>query len=242
MLDWGDMTSNLITYFDNYVSIGFQPIVLSPRSKKPVMRRWNCNYDAKKWRQHLEIKPDKPFNLGILLGRFVDVESDNEEGNRLLSGLIGSTRHPCFRSDRSVHHIFLNPDVNLTVAKFHGIEFRGNMVHSVFPPSTHQSGSQYRFLKDSVLQVPPMPKALLDLYWENRKPQRRIGKRRPDLKDGYKRIACAACGKATVIHNKRLTLEIAAFGRLGARWSCHSCRDFDVRESCRDIRRQYRSR
>lgn len=236
------MSVNLITYFDNYLSIGFQPIVLAPRSKKPLKKRWNSSYDPSMWRRYLEDRPDKPYNLGVLLGRFVDVESDTEEGNVMLSGLIGNVSHPCFRSDRSVHHIFLNPDVNLTSAKFHGIEFRGSMVHSVFPPSTHQSGSQYRFLRGSVLQVPPMPKALLELYWDNREPRGEASRRRPSIREGFKKTVCGSCGESSVVHCKRLSLEVAAFGSMNLQWSCRKCRRVDVRESCRSLRRQYKSR
>lgn len=236
------MGANLVTYFDNYLSIGFQPIVLAPRSKKPLLKRWNSGYDPARWRRYLEESPDKPYNIGVLLGRFVDVESDTEEGNAMLSSLIGELSHPCFRSDRSTHHIFLNPDVNLTVAKFHGIEFRGNMVHSVFPPSTHQSGSPYRFLRDSVLQVPPMPKPLLDLYWENREPRESRSRRRRAVRDGFRKTVCGVCGVGSVVHGKRLALEVAAFASMGLPWSCRGCRKVDVRQSCRSLRHQYRSR
>lgn len=231
-----------MNYFDNYLSIGFQPIVLAPRSKKPIARKWNGYYNSEVWRSHLELNPDKPYNLGILLGRFVDIESDNEEGNSILSGLIGSIPHPCFRSDRSVHHIFLNPDVNLTVAKFHGIEFRANMVHSVFPPSVHQSGKPYRFLKDSVLEVPPMPKPLLDLYWSNKQPCKQTSKRKPGLKTGFKKTVCNLCGKQSIVHAKRLALEVSFYQSLGRQWSCKKCSDVDPRQGCRNLRNQTRFR
>lgn len=235
------MRKDILSYFDNYCNIGLSPIVVNFMSKKPVLAGWNENYSQKRWRSIL-CRDERDFNIAILLGRVVDVEADSEEGNELLQSLIGDSKHPCFRSSRSVHHLFLNPDPSLTMKVYHGIEFRGNKVCSVMPPSVHEDGTEYRFLKSSQFPIPQMPDDLLRFYWGNRKAEMDLASPRkpakPKVKKDHKKLACPECKKTVYIHKKRLVLEVRSFSQKGMFWSCRSCRTIDVRESCRTIRSQ----
>lgn len=235
------MRKDILVYFDSYCNIGLKPIVVGFMSKKPVLKGWNENYDRGRWRSIL-CRDECDFNIAILLGDVVDVEADSEEGNELLRGLIGECDHPCFRSSRSVHHLFLNPDPSLTMRVYNGIEFRGNKVCSVMPPSVHEDGTEYKFLKSSRFPIPNMPDDLLRFYWGNRRAEKDSAATakpsKPKLKRDHKRVVCQKCGKGVYIHKKRLVLEVRSFSQHGMPWSCRSCRTIDVRESCRQIRSQ----
>jgi hypothetical protein len=240
------MSNEIKTYFEKYLSIGLKPILLHPTSKKPLLSKWNSKYDQNKWKMLLQEHDN--LNIGILLGDIIDVEADTEESNELLYSLIGNYKHPCFESSRSIHHIFLNPDVTLTATKFRGIEFRGNNVQSVFPPSIHVNGSRYRFLKESTFPIPPMPEELLKFYWENRKNQRKSEvktRKKPKVKtlrENFKKSLCHNCKNYFIIHKKRLQLEVQAFLSMNKVWSCRKCREININSNCRNIRNQNKSR
>lgn len=223
----------MLNYFDSYVSIGLQPIPVYRNSKQPIGMEWNRNWSVNRWRNFFELKGDE-YNIGILLGQIVDVEADTEEANELLEHILDDTPHPAFESNRSIHHLFLTPDINLTVSKIKGIEFRGNKVFSVVPPSIHESGNEYQFLKNSKFPVPEMPKGLRNYYWQNKKIKLKNNK--IILKDGHKRTICNICRKKKFIHKKRLILEVRAFRKYNLLWSCQDCRTLDLREDCRKIR------
>lgn len=235
------MFEEIKLYFEKYLKIGLKPILLFPNSKKPIFPNWNKNYNCEKWKKVFDSRKEENFNLGILLGDIVDVEADTEEGNELLNALIGNYKHPVFQSSRSIHHIFLNPDVNLTVHKFYGIEFRGHQVQSVFPPSVHTNGEKYKFLKNSSFPIPPMPKELLDFYWKNKKSIQnkqasKKSKRKKNIRDGFRKSHCNLCGKNFIMHEKRLLIEVRAFLSLKLNWCCKKCRKNDIRNLCKQIR------
>ncbi len=241
------MNDEVKIYFENYISIGLKPILLHAHSKKPLIKKWNSKYDSQKWRDLFE-KCEERLNIGVLLGDIIDVEADTQESNEFLENLIGTYPHPFFQSSRSIHHLFLNPDITLTAVKFRDIEFRANNVQSVFPPSIHSDGSKYKFLKNSSFPIPPMPEALLKFYWENRKnhkiQQIKIKKRNKkiELKENFAKSYCHKCKKNIIIHKKRLFLEVKAFSAYHQKWMCHKCRNINVSEDCRNIKNQIRLR
>ena len=238
------MYHEISIYFSKYLEIGLKPILLFPSSKKPLIQKWNADYDQEKWKKLLKKHEGENLNIGVLLGDIIDVEADTEESNELLISLIGDYKHPYFESSRSIHHIFLNPDVSLTVTKFRGIEFRGNYVQSVFPPSKHIDGSKYRFLKGSSFPIPPMPNDLLNFYWSNRKNQQQQEQKikrkikRKCLKEGFKKSLCCLCKESIIIHKKRLKLEVQAFLSINKMWMCRNCRNININDECRKIRNQ----
>ena len=102
----------LIEYFDLYTKAGLRVIPLHPQSKVPMWDGWNVGWDVDRCRVTCARHPFA--NLGLLLGHIVDVEGDSEEANLSLARMIGDCPHPIYRSSKSVHHLFLNPDPKLT--------------------------------------------------------------------------------------------------------------------------------
>lgn len=117
-----------------------------------------------------------PFNLGVQLGPrsgIIDVEWDNDKAMKVAVEM-GLTRieTPTFTSGRSEHRIFLWDDslmsVGKAVHKVGGLEFRigvGELgSQSVFPPSWHWSGAQYKW-KDGFglddVPIAPLPREVL---------------------------------------------------------------------------------
>ena len=117
-----------------------------------------------------------PFNLGVQLGPrsgIIDVEWDNEKAMKVAVEM-GLTRieTPTFTSGRSEHRIFLWDDslmsVGKAVHKVGGLEFRvgvGDLgSQSVFPPSWHWSGAQYKWKEGFGLDdvpIVPLPREVL---------------------------------------------------------------------------------
>lgn len=223
----------MLKYFDKYSALGLKVIPVYRNSKVPVGRNWNQNYNRERCRQAVATGQ---YNLGLLLGDLVDVEGDSDEGNDLLARLIDGVPHPMWRSSRSVHHLFRNPDNTLQTCRFFDIEFRAHGVQSVLPPSIHEDGSPYLWLEKSEFPVPPMPQALLDFYSQHRRtaPATKI---KPKGKTGFLKTRCKVCGSMESIHQKRLLLEVRAFKEFKLPWMCHGCREIDVRPTCRNIRK-----
>lgn len=224
-----------LKYFDSYVKLGFQPIAIYKDAKCPIGINWNKNWSIERWRPFFE--EDDRFNMGILLGSIIDVEGDTREANDLLNKLIGDTPHPKFSSSKSIHHLFLSPDPNLTRYAFDGIEFRGKNHQSVLPPSKHNDGMTYQWLRDSSMPVPHLPIALREFLFEHIRTKSRIYQPRRQLKRGHVKTICKCCKKEFFIHRKRLALEVQAFLHHNLLWSCRGCRNIDVREECRYLKR-----
>lgn len=122
------------------------------------------------------IDSGRPFNLGVQLGPksgIIDVEWDNERA-KLFAEELGLTdiETPTFVSGRSEHRIFLwdaaMEALPSGLVKPRGLEVRagakGSGIQSVFPPSWHWSGVQYRWkegfgLDDVAIQ--PLPEHFL---------------------------------------------------------------------------------
>lgn len=231
----------MLKYFDGYVNCGFKPIAMYLGTKKPVSEKWNDNWSASKWRGYFATEEQK-YNMGILLGDVVDVEADNEEANEFLNRLVGNAPHPAYQSSRSTHHLFLNPDPELRFSSFHGIEFRGHKVCSVFPPSIHESGVRYKFLKESTFKLSPMPEELLEFYFQNKPVKLKSNFRpKPNTKPGHTKTICKFCNCPKYRAKKRLVLEVKVFSEyFGTPWQCEDCRKVDVRELCRTMRKKLR--
>ncbi len=221
----------LTEFFDAYHKMGLKIIPLYPCSKVPIGKGWNQDWDAERSRIIFERCPKS--NMGMLLGEIVDVEADTDEANVLLTQLIGQYPHPSYTSSRSIHHLFVNPDPNLTIEKFDGIEFRANKHQSVLPPSHHEDGTPYKWVKGSVFPIPALPDSLFSFYKE------KSGfMKKPFMKPDHIKPWCSVCKLRKLMHKKRYALEQEAFATLGYKWMCHQCREFDVRELCRKLRKK----
>ncbi len=229
-----------LKYFDFYSSVGMKIIPVYLGSKVPVGKSWNLDWNKDKCR---EMVKTENFNIGILLGEIVDVEGDTPQANDLLTQMIGSIPHPMYRSNRSIHHLFQSPDPELTAVHFHDIEFRGMLHQSVLPPSVHESGVEYCWLRGTKFPIPPMPLELLSFYLKNKRENKvvkhvkRIKNVRRPLPHGLVKTLCRVCGNNEKIHKKRLKLEVRAFADLALPWMCHKCRELDMRVACRQIRK-----
>jgi hypothetical protein len=226
----------MLKWYDAYVSVGLKPIAIFCGTKIPVGQDWNKNWEPNKWRDYF--KSDS-YNMGILLGEIIDVEGDTSEANNFLLEMIGDTEHPMFSSSKSIHHLFLNPDPKLTRWSFNGIEFRGHKHQSVVPPSVHDDGTPYKWMvnSNSYFKIPNLPPSLLDFYFQNKNLNKNKFSQKHKNKPGHKRTECKKCGGYFYIHKKRLILEVKAFAIMGQLWSCHGCRQADVKEMCRSIRK-----
>ena len=220
-----------LKYFDLYVAHGLKPIALYKNSKRPISKGWNQAWSIKKWRGYFET--DK-FGMGILLGDIVDVEGDTPQANELLLKLTEKTPHPAFKSSKSIHHLFLNPDKNLTRKIFDGIEFRAYNHQSVIPPSRHEDGAPYQWCKSTVFPIPEMPQTLLEFYQKKLQSEPKNKKR---LARTYKNSLCHSCGKTFKCNKRRLILEVQAFRAYQQLWQCRKCRAIDIREMCRSLRK-----
>lgn len=230
----------VIEFFDGYRALGFKPIPLHPFSKVPVFSEWTSGYDPERCREYIAAQP--ACNLGLLLGQIVDVEADTPEAGEALDALIGDYPHPRFTSSRSTHHLFVNPDPRLTMVKVNGIEFRGHRHQSVLPPSIHEDGTKYQWLRPFVWPVPVLPPVLADMLKQAMRNRPR--KRRRDktaVKPGHCKPWCSCCKNKVFIHRKRYTLEVEAFKEVGYPWMCHACREMDVRPACRVLRKKLKS-
>lgn len=201
---------------------GWKVIPVYGGTKVPVGECWNWFYDRPSARKYLGEHPDA--SLGLLLGKIIDVEADSQHANELLSNLVAGHSHPMYKSARSVHHLFLNLDSNLTKQVFSGIEFRGHLHQSLIPPSPGR-----KWLTNLRIPIPDVPPKLASFYWRN--------KLKKNLKPGFVLAFCSKCETDHAIHKNRYKLEARAFGDMGLKWFCRFCRKVDVRPACRVLRR-----
>ena len=211
-----------IDFFDVYNHFGWEIIPVRRNSKTPFYRHWNEEYDARKVRSLIMKNPD--CNLGLRLGKIVDVEGDTQKANDWLRQHL-TVPHPIFMSEKSTHHLFLAPSIKFNRVVVGGIEFRGRKHQSLLPPSVNTQGIKYAWL-DTNLRITPMPPVLCNLLRSARKGDR------PDRVTHV----CTLCYAPIQINRNRHALEVQAFGRLGLTWRCRGCRTVDIRKICREIR------
>lgn len=219
-----------LRHFDALTAQGLRIIPLRPLSKIPVSKGW-VNWNKELCRDMLVKNPE--YNIGLLLGEIIDVEGDSKEANDKISELIGDYQHPSYASTKSIHHLFINPDQQLTILKHQDIEFRASRHQSVLPPSVLENTTSYRWLAPIQFPIPPMPDRLLQFFLDMKRWKLES---KTAVKPGHVGLHCYLCKKECFLHRKRFTLEVIAFKELGMRWTCHNCRKVDVRSACRRIR------
>jgi hypothetical protein len=148
-------------------------VPLNPGNKWPIFQEWTLQYNEDIVKSYFEEHPE--CNMGLLTGGIVDVESDSESGNTFLDKMIGDYPHPKWKSTKSVHHLFKNPEKyprSLTRKTFQQkIEFRGFGHQSVLPPST-VADVKYDWLPGSIAIIPEMPKSLRKFYFHSAYPKK----------------------------------------------------------------------
>jgi hypothetical protein len=224
----------MLSHFDYYTKMGLKPIPLYPNTKKPIEFRWNTNWEEKHIRNFFATKN---VNMGLLLGDIIDVEGDTETANKILIDLIGDYPHPSYSGSKSQHHLFINPDPNLTRITFSDVEFRAHKHQSVIPPSIHPDGTKYVWISD-FLPVPEMPRQLLQFLndLKNQRVKKVIKRNKRIIPKSCVRPWCSKCQKKEVMNRRRYYLEVEAFEILGINWQCRKCRCFDIRNICKKIK------
>ena len=217
--------SQIIESFEALIETGIPVIPLSPGTKVPVLKRWNGYYNQNSCRKILVANPH--CNIGILLGKIVDVEGDTPSANTMINEIIGDYEHPRYESARSVHHLFLTPDPKLRKVVFRGIEFRGCGHQSVLPPSKLIDGTKYQWINNPGF-IPKMPKTLLQFFEKVSKIKK--GK---ILKPNHISIPCFKCRNKCFLHKKRYLLELNIFKIYEEQWCCKKCRKMDLRKHCK---------
>jgi hypothetical protein len=197
----------IVQFFDYYTDkLGWDVVLLLPKSKMPFQKGWNKGYDKKATRDYLIKNPD--CNLGLKLGHIIDVEGDTYKANELLNKLTADITHPMYKSQKSTHHLFTTPDNKLTRIDIHGMEFRGHYHQSMLPPSVNSEEIEYEWLEDVRFPIPSLPNSLVNLYNRHMKMMcaKKTGK--------YTEPWCYLCGqKSRPIHKTRFKLELTSFKR-----------------------------
>ena len=217
--------TEILDQFEALTSRGLKVIPLHPASKVPMYKKWN-RFWSKDYCFSILTKTPKA-NLGLLLGKVMDVEGDTDEANSFLNSLLKDIPHPCYSSAKSFHHLFLNPFPDLTICRYRGIEFRAKNHQSVLPPSCHKDGTSYEWVSQE-FPIPSLPSRLLQLL--------EFIPRRKDLKPGHTTWLCSICKNREYIHEKRLELEKIALKSFGLQWMCRKCRTIDLRPICKKLR------
>jgi hypothetical protein len=230
--DSKNMNSLYLDYFDEYVAKGLMPIAIISGTKQPVEPKWNINWSVRRWRGYFS-QEEKEYEIGILWNKkYVDVETDNEKSNIFLNKLIGNLERPVFKSKRSYHNIFLNPNPSLTKVNLFGrngekIEIFGSKTYTLAPPSNHIEGIKYSFV-NNFWPPPVFPNALKAFYFQQKKIV---------IENKQKTLTiCKSCGKKQLIHKKRLALEVNVFLKNNLDWKCRDCRKnfhINLKEECR---------
>lgn len=222
------MTKNTLDAFDLYLDKLHWPIVaVRSRSKQPAFAGWQTTYRPWQHRRYLEKRPEA--NIGLLLGRMVDVEADSEEGNSVLEALLGDYPHMRYASHKSVHHLFINPFPALTRVVLHDVEFRANNHQSLLPPSIHPNGARYKWLRPTTWQLTELPQSL-----------RKLCKSRyaREIKSvALVSIACPVCQQGFNLPRSLVLVEQKAFKMMEQPWHCNKCRRADLRQIRRFLRR-----
>ncbi len=247
-------------FVNAYLKHGLKPIPLYWGTKKPIGKQWNIGWSRKRCQESFKKYPGA--NIGVLLGDIMDVEGDSPEANKLLNEVCSGIDHPKYKSLKSIHHLFRSPDPKITIAHFKKIEFRGSNHQSVFPPSQHESGKRYEWI-EWCEEIPEMPKELRDVLKISKIKKKKSTKEKVkfnvnhvskiiptaqylknnlkfnyDVKPGHSKLWCPVCENIQFLHSKRLHFEFIAFKTLGFDWSCSKCRDVDVRELVRSLRKE----
>lgn len=221
-----------------YINKGFEIIPLKPFSKVPILKKW-----SKEWNKKLcfiHFNKDNFINLGLKLGKIIDIEGDSEEANESLFKLIGDYKHPYYTTNnRSYHHLFLNP-FDIRLIKKNHIEIRGYGHQSVIPPSVVEG--EYKWIEKNNLIVPKVPLSILNYIkgnysynykgeysWKEQVENIKLNKSK-FIKPKSTLKKCNSCGKYFPINKRRFVREAMAYEKLGFKWNCKSCSEVDIRK------------
>lgn len=127
-----------------YIDRGFNPIPLKANDKAPVSHGWTTQ-------QFTDGQIDAAFsgkNIGLRLGRLIDVDLDSPEAVRLAPAFLTQTGMVFGRESTGLSHFMyrLGEDESLSRTTYHApdgtllVEVRGQGHQTMVPGSTHPSG------------------------------------------------------------------------------------------------------
>ena len=142
-----------------YGSRGWQVVPILPRDKRPRINAWQKAASSKEAKITSWWTKWDDSNVGIRLGRgsnLVDIECDGPEAEETYQRLVKDYEPitPTYTAHRGKHRLVRwrddLPEPTKAVFKIAGLEIRtgngGKGAQSVFPPSIHPTGAQYRWL------------------------------------------------------------------------------------------------
>jgi hypothetical protein len=212
--------------FRTYLDLGYQPILLFPKTKQPILKDWNKKYDSAPYFEIL--KQRKNFNLGLLLGELLDIEGDNKTANYFLNNLFKDIIHPTFSSYKSTHHLFRSRN-NSYFTRFvnSGIEIRSHQHQSVAPPSKHAEMDYVYTWTSPPTHIFEIPVLTEELEF---KIKRFCGLGSTITKPNQQEVWCGICTKKCFCNKIRLEKEINYFKSMNLKWTCHKCRPKSTKE------------
>lgn len=218
-----------IQVFEYYSKLGYEVIPIHYKTKTPVFHKWNKNYNYNLMHSYVN-QATVPLNFGILLGNIIDIEGDCVESNGQIDDLFKKIDHPIFTSTKSKHHLFRCNIKNLTRIVKDNIEYRCHNHQSVIPPSCHENGTQYEWITNvydfkDIPQLPGNVEGFLNKLIKNQK--KNFFKK--EIKPGHTQALCVKCNEKSYIHQERYKKELFIFKEFRQTWSCHKCREIDLR-------------
>jgi hypothetical protein len=226
------MQSN-IEVIEQYYSLGYKIIPIYKNSKIPIFNNWQNNYNFEFIIKFLKSFAE-PINFGLLLGEVIDIEGDCKESNEIIDSILSSVKHPVFISNKSKHHIFKSNIKNLTRVVKDGIEYRGYRHQSIIPPSMHQMGQKYEWIKPLVAfnDLPEIPffvsSKIQSLLLKKQNKIKKNNNNKNICKPNHSKALCQACNNTFFIDNNRLKKDIEYFKTKNKKWMCQECRKLKI--------------
>lgn len=134
-----------------------QPVIIKPRSKKPMHTGWLENMpDIKEIIREIKAHPD--VKIGVILGevsnQLIDFDIDQKLAIGIAHWMMPSTScvfGRCGNPDSHLAYSVSSDDVCASVVYYHPttekviVELRGNFKMTVFPPSIHETGDKIEY-------------------------------------------------------------------------------------------------
>lgn len=206
--------------FLKYLDFGYQPILLHYNAKVPIFFKWQRNYNHNIYLPLLD--NGKKYNIGLLLGKTVDIEGDSEEANEILRNYFINVNHPIYKSKKSYHHLFKNTFRNISRIQIGRIEIRGYCHQSVVPPSNVDSEKDYVWI-DDLIPYKNLPEIPLDFASKYKLPSlKKIMKSKIQL-ENQSAIWCNKCRKKFLLNNIQMKNILSKSRQLNQKWKCKTC-------------------
>lgn len=148
-----------------YIKLGWRPIALQPRSKRPISKDWpSLRVTIETAGQHFNGANNIGLLLGDVSGGLVDIDLDNEVAIRLAPRFLPATRGFGRKSRRQSHRLYLSRFSR--VEKFQTpegamlVELRANSaggLQTMAPGSVHPSGEpvEWENVAEPLLTIKP---------------------------------------------------------------------------------------